>query len=176
MANGDLNQFLKEKELTPGLSLNESDEWEDAGQYVSPQALFYMAKTSGGWYEVHLLIETMSIVILPRENCLVGHAYTVKIADFGMSRNLYCKHYYRIEDGLFYQYDGWRLNVFLQGRFTTASDVWAYGVTLWEILTLAREYPYSELTDEEVIANVQKMFHGPDTPFTTLPQATNLSR
>ena len=56
------------------------------------------------------------------------------------------------------------------GRFTTASDVWAYGVTLWEILTLAREYPYSELTDEEVIANVQKMFHGPDTPFTTLPQ------
>lgn len=56
------------------------------------------------------------------------------------------------------------------GRFTTASDVWAYGVTLWEILTLAKEYPYSELTDEEVIQNVQKMFHGQDKPFTILPQ------
>jgi len=56
------------------------------------------------------------------------------------------------------------------GRFTTASDVWAYGVTLWEILTLAREYPYSDLTDEEVISNVQALFQQPDTPFTVLPQ------
>lgn len=48
--------------------------------------------------------------------------------------------------------------------------MWAYGVTLWEILTLAKEYPYSELTDEEVIQNVQKMFHGQDKPFTILPQ------
>lgn len=56
------------------------------------------------------------------------------------------------------------------GRFTTASDVWAYGVTLWEILTLAKVYPYSQLTDEEVIQNVQKTFHGQDKPFTFLPQ------
>ena len=56
------------------------------------------------------------------------------------------------------------------GRFTTVSDVWAYGVTLWEILTLAREYPYSDLSDEEVISNIQAMFHRPDTPFTALRQ------
>lgn len=56
------------------------------------------------------------------------------------------------------------------GRFTTASDAWAFGVTLWEILTLAKEYPYSELSDEEVIENVQNIFHGTDTPFTLLPQ------
>lgn len=48
--------------------------------------------------------------------------------------------------------------------------MWAYGVTLWEILTLAREYPYSDLTDEQVINNVQMMFHRQDTPFTALPQ------
>ena len=28
-------------------------------------------------------------------NCLVGHAYNVKIADFGMSRDIYSEHYYR---------------------------------------------------------------------------------
>lgn len=34
---------------------------------------------------------------LATRNCLVGHSYTVKIADFGMSRDLYSKLYYRIE-------------------------------------------------------------------------------
>ena len=29
-------------------------------------------------------------------NCLVGHAYNVKIADFGMSRDIYSEHYYRL--------------------------------------------------------------------------------
>ncbi len=30
-------------------------------------------------------------------NCLVGHQYTIKISDFGMSRSLYSADYYRIE-------------------------------------------------------------------------------
>lgn len=34
---------------------------------------------------------------LATRNCLVGKNYTVKIADFGMSRNLYRGDYYRIQ-------------------------------------------------------------------------------
>lgn len=94
MANGDLNQFLKEKEHTP--SLNESEGWQDAGQYISSQALFYMAKQVAAGMKY---ISSLNYVHrdLATRNCLVGHANTVKIADFGMSRNLYSKHYYRVE-------------------------------------------------------------------------------
>lgn len=34
---------------------------------------------------------------LATRNCLVGRNYTIKIADFGMSRNLYSGDYYRIQ-------------------------------------------------------------------------------
>lgn len=34
---------------------------------------------------------------LATRNCLVGKDYTIKIADFGMSRNLYSGDYYRIQ-------------------------------------------------------------------------------
>ncbi|GCC40322.1 hypothetical protein chiPu_0024389 [Chiloscyllium punctatum] len=34
---------------------------------------------------------------LATRNCLVGENYTIKIADFGMSRNLYAGDYYRIQ-------------------------------------------------------------------------------
>jgi serine/threonine protein kinase len=45
-----------------------------------------------------------------------------------------------------------------QGKFTTKSDVWSFGVTLWEILTFAREQPYESLSDERVIANLSRLY------------------
>ncbi|EDO44269.1 predicted protein [Nematostella vectensis] len=152
MENGDLNQFLKQRELASGNSADPNK--------VTYQALLYMAlQLAAGMKYIasHQFVHRD----LATRNCLVGHSFTVKIADFGMSRHLYSKHYYRIQGRVILPIRWMAPECILQGKFTSASDVWAFGVTLWEILTLAAEYPYGDLTDEKVIENVQLMFFRP---------------
>uniref|UniRef100_A0A3Q3WVL6 receptor protein-tyrosine kinase n=1 Tax=Mola mola TaxID=94237 RepID=A0A3Q3WVL6_MOLML len=95
---------------------------------------------------------------LATRNCLVGKNYTIKIADFGMSRNLYRGDYYRIQGRAVLPIRWMSWESILLGKFTMASDVWAFGVTLWEILTLCEEQPYSQLSDEQVIENTGEFF------------------
>ena len=38
--------------------------------------------------------------------------------------------------------------------------MWSFGITLWEIFTLARDFPYPNLTDERVISNAKTAFTG----------------
>lgn len=40
-----------------------------------------------------------------------------------------------------------------QGKHTCKGDVWAFAVTLWEILTFAREQPFEEFPDHRIVEN-----------------------
>ena len=91
---------------------------------------------------------------LAARNCLVGEDYVVKIADFGMTQNLYNKAYFLMQGNAFLPIR-WMAPESFYGRFSTKTDVWSYGVTLWEIYTLCRQQPYDEMTDEEFITDVQ---------------------
>ncbi|EDL23229.1 discoidin domain receptor family, member 1, isoform CRA_d, partial [Mus musculus] len=95
---------------------------------------------------------------LATRNCLVGENFTIKIADFGMSRNLYAGDYYRVQGRAVLPIRWMAWECILMGKFTTASDVWAFGVTLWEVLMLCRSQPFGQLTDEQVIENAGEFF------------------
>uniref|UniRef100_A0A6Q2ZD67 Tyrosine-protein kinase receptor n=1 Tax=Esox lucius TaxID=8010 RepID=A0A6Q2ZD67_ESOLU len=87
---------------------------------------------------------------LAARNCMVGQDFTVKIGDFGMTRDIYETDYYR-KGGKGLLPVRWMAPESLKdGVFTAHSDCWSFGVVLWEISTLA-EQPYQGLSNEQVL-------------------------
>ena len=92
---------------------------------------------------------------LATRNCLVGSNYLVKVSDFGMSKSLYESHYYRIQGRAILPIRWMSVECFY-GKFSQKSDVWAFGVTTWEIFTLAKEQPYQRMSDRQLIDDAIK--------------------
>jgi serine/threonine protein kinase len=75
---------------------------------------------------------------------------TVKIADFGMARDIYRNDYYRKGGRAFLPVKWMPPEAFLDGIFTSKTDTWAFGVLLWEIFSLGYT-PYPGRQNQEVM-------------------------
>ncbi|XP_038128909.1 macrophage-stimulating protein receptor-like [Cyprinodon tularosa] len=81
---------------------------------------------------------------LAARNCMLDETFTVKVADFGMARDVYDKEYYSIQNHQRAKLPvKWMAIESLQTqKFTTKSDVWSYGILMWELITRgASPYP-----------------------------------
>ncbi|KAK1116693.1 hypothetical protein K0M31_018156 [Melipona bicolor] len=95
-------------------------------------------------------------------NCLVNRGYTVKVSDLGSGRNAYAADYFRVDGRppLPIRWMAWES--MLMGRHMSKSDVWSFAVTLWEILTFAREQPFEELPDHRIVENATYFYQEDD--------------
>ncbi|CAH0700752.1 unnamed protein product [Spodoptera exigua] len=84
---------------------------------------------------------------LAARNCLVGANLTVKIADFGMSRDVYTCDYYKMGGERPMPVRWMSPESIVYARFTHESDVWSYGVVLWEIYSRGKQPFYGQNND-----------------------------
>lgn len=92
---------------------------------------------------------------LAARNILVLNLSQVKISDFGLSRAYSDESsYYKASKGGRWPIKWYAPECVNYGKFTHATDVWSYGVTLWEMFSYG-EQPYGDKKGIEVIQFIE---------------------
>ncbi|KAM9364046.1 tyrosine-protein kinase Mer [Pholidichthys leucotaenia] len=101
---------------------------------------------------------------LAARNCMLRDDMTVCVADFGLSKKIYSGDYYR-QGRIAKMPVKWIALESLADRvFTVKSDVWAFGVTMWEIATKGMT-PYPGVQNHEIYDHLvegHRLKHPPD--------------
>ncbi|XP_071499004.1 tyrosine-protein kinase RYK-like [Diadema antillarum] len=152
MKLGNLKQFLKNGRIGPG----------DKHQTISTRDLVHLAIqiTHGMMY---LGKKRMVHRDLATRNCVIDEDYNLKITDNALSRDLFPSDYHCLGDNENRPVKWMAVESLVHRNFSHASDVWSFGVCLWELVTLGQT-PYMDLDPFEMATFLKSGYRMPQPP------------
>lgn len=159
--HGNLRDFLRDHRPTSGYEPTIGQESKERKTLTQKDLVSFAYQVARGME--YLASRRCIHRDLAARNVLVSDEYVLKIADFGLARDIHCHDYYRKTT------DGrlpvkWMAPEALFHRvYTTQSDVWSYGILLWEIMTLGGT-PYPSVPSVEKLFQLLRTGHRMEKP------------
>ncbi|XP_033644028.1 hepatocyte growth factor receptor-like isoform X1 [Asterias rubens] len=138
MKNGDLLTFVRDptKDLTARDLLEFSRQVADGMSYLADLKFVHRD--------------------LAARNCMLDDTLLVKIADFGLSRDIYERDYYSAKDKTAKLPVKWMaLECLERSVYSIKTDVWSFGVVMWELLTRGMS-PYPAVDNWDISSYLQR--------------------
>ncbi|XP_039677411.1 tyrosine-protein kinase receptor TYRO3 isoform X2 [Perca fluviatilis] len=137
MKHGDLRRFLV------------ATRYGDIPMFVPHQSLLrFMIDIAAGMD--YLSLQGFLHRDLAARNCMLGDDLRVCVADFGLSKKIYSNNYYRQKVAIRVPIKWMAMESLSESVYTTKSDVWSFGVTMWEIVSRGRT-PYPGVPNHELL-------------------------
>ena len=88
-------------------------------------------------------------------NCWIDESLRLVIGDFALSRDLFPSDYHCLGDNENRPVKWQAYESLTRREFSAASDVWSWGVAVWEVMTLAHQ-PYDEIDPFEMVRTLSE--------------------
>ncbi|XP_074541321.1 tyrosine-protein kinase FRK [Halichoeres trimaculatus] len=148
MSNGSLLEYLQSDK---GAKLRLSDQIEMAAQVASGMAF--------------LELQNYIHRDLAARNVLVGDNNICKVADFGLARVFMreSENVYEAKEGTKFPVKWTAPEAIQDNRFSIKSDIWSFGILLYEIMTFG-QMPYPSMTNMQVVHRITQGYRMPCPP------------
>lgn len=137
LAHGDLHKFLRHSR---GIGIRR--------QLIGSRQLVNFATQIARGME-YLSSQKVVHRDLATRNCFVDQDLNVKIGDFALARKMHQFGLHKVEHPTQLAVKWLALESLLYYIFTEKSDIWSFGIVLWELVTLGSQ-PYAGLDNHEV--------------------------